>query len=536
MKQRPAITPGVMRAAPKAFFILCALLCLALLFVTTGTITDSDAAAELILGKMMAHDGHLSPYSTDWYYSTELTVFNNHLVYSLLFRLTDSFFLVRLLGSVFMCALLALSFGVLSWGAGFGAGTFWLGAGALLLPVSVAYGRIVLMHQYYTVHLMRAMVIVGMILRLYREPRCKREGLLIAVLMAVSFFSGLAGPRQLAVTGIPLTLSVLWQRVVRFEKPRRQDGWLLLSMAFIAAGYLFNSHVLAQYYRFSVHDQVTLQTFHWTQLLDGFEYLIELCGYRAGAKAMSAIGVLSVAGIFALLIMLWASVRACSERLMPGEPSPAILSRVFACAVFAVQITGHLMFGVEYPLYYIPVIVFALPSFFACIHQREGIRPRHRLLLAFVLTSMLANSLVTLHWFVKQPDNGIRYRGILFENAHIVQDLDGVKRFLYENDTMEGYATYWNANVLTEMSNGDITVNPFVIITGERMMLQNWLTSPSSRRIRGDRIFLILRKEEKAEMGYQLEGIPAIAQYEDGLFTAYVYPKGALDALLVAVP
>ena len=536
MKRRLTISPKMLRAAPKAFFILSVLICLALLVATTGKVTDSDAAAELILGKKMAHDGYLSPYSTDWYYSTELTVFNNHLVYSLLFRLTNSFYWVRLLGSIFMCALLALSFGVLSWGAGLSPSLFWLGAGSLLLPVSVSYARIVLMHQYYTVHLMRALVIVGLILRLYREPRCKRERLLIALLMVVSFFSGLAGPRQLAVTGIPLTLSVLYQRVIKVEKPRKSDGWLVLSLLFIAAGYLFNSQILSKSYRFSVHDQVILRTFHWTQLLEGFEYLIELCGFRSGAKAMSIIGVLSVAGIFSLLIMLGSSVRACSEKLMSDEPAHAALARLFACAVFTIQITGHLMFVVEYPLYYIPVIVFAIPSFFAFIHRKEGILPKHKLLLAFVLASMLANSALTLHWFVKQPDNGIRYRGILFENAHIVQDLDGVKNFLYENNAMEGYATYWNANVLSEMSNGDITVNPFVIITGEKMMLQNWLTSPSSRDIKSDRAFLILRKEEKEEMGYRLEGLTPIKQYEDELFTAYIYPKDALKPLLVVVP
>ena len=520
-----------LRIAPVAFFILCALICLVLLVTTTGKVTDSDAASELMLGKLMAHDGHLSPFSTDWYYSTELTVLNNHLIYSFLFHLTDSYYWVRVLGAVILCTLLVLSFYVLTWGAGLSSTMFFLGAGYLLLPVSVSYARIVLMHQYYTVHLMRTFVISGLILRLYREPRNRREGLIIASLLVASFFAGISGLRQLAVTGIPLAMASFYRFLFK-EKIRKADGWLLLSLIVMALGYLVNSQVLSKMYHFASFDVTTLKEFHWRNLFDGFYFVIELCGYRPGVRAISLLGVASVAGFFSAFILLFGTYRACCEKDLTDEPAKTILSRFFMAALIAMQVTGHLMYGVAYSMYYIPVVVFALPSFFAFAQRQKEPVFAHKVLLTLVMLSMLLNGVLTTHWLGFKRDDSIRYGGLDFQNVHIVQELEGATKFLDENDVYQGYATYWNSNVLNEMSNGKMTPLTININSNGDITWANWLTSPSFRRKQSDTAYLLLDKNEEKIMQEKLSTLTPVAQYEDELYSVYIYPWEVLSSLL----
>lgn len=517
------------RILPIGFFVLSMLLCLTLLVTTTGKVTDSDAASELMLGKILAEDGRLSPFSKDWFYSTELTVFNCHFMYALLFRVTDSFYWVRLLGSVILCALLVLSYGVLCKGAGLSSAAFWLGAGALLLPSSASYARIVLMHQFYTVHLMRAFVLVGLTLRLYREPRSKKEWLIIALLLIESFFSGLSGPRQLAVTGIPLAMAAFYRYLFK-DKIRRGDGWLLVSLLFIVFGYIVNNNVLSKIYRFSLYEATTLKAFNWRNLFDGFYYVIELCGYRPGVRAISILGVASVSGFFCAFILLWGTYRACCERDLTDEPAKTILSRTFMCALISIQVTGHLMYGVAYSLYYIPAIIFALPSFFAFAQRQKEPKFAHQLLLVFVMLSLLVNGALTTHWLGVKRDDSIRYEGLGFQNPNIVSDLEGVKNFLYENEAFQGYSTFWNGNVLAEMSNGKITPLAVNIHGDQTMSWVNWLTSPSYRAMQKDSAYLLLEKAEETLLKEKLAAVTPIARYEDDLYSVYILPADILSS------
>ena len=68
---------------------------------------DSDMASDMIYANLLAKEG--SFLSTSWYYSTELRIITNHLVFAPLFLLTQDWFLVRVLGSALTYALLVLS-------------------------------------------------------------------------------------------------------------------------------------------------------------------------------------------------------------------------------------------------------------------------------------------------------------------------------------------------------------------------------------------------------------------------------------------
>ena len=87
--------------------VLCVLLLILSLVMTirtawtvSTTLMDSDTSSELVLSEKLAREGGIM--SDSWVYSTELQVIDCQIIYSLLFRLTSDWSLVRFWGSVIM--------------------------------------------------------------------------------------------------------------------------------------------------------------------------------------------------------------------------------------------------------------------------------------------------------------------------------------------------------------------------------------------------------------------------------------------------
>ena len=62
-----------------------------------GDLLDSDMASDLIYARLLAQEGTF--FSPNWYYSSELRVFANHLSFTPLFLITQDWRLVRCLSS-----------------------------------------------------------------------------------------------------------------------------------------------------------------------------------------------------------------------------------------------------------------------------------------------------------------------------------------------------------------------------------------------------------------------------------------------------
>ena len=89
------------------------------------TLLDSDASSELILAEKLSREGGI--VSSSWFYSTELRVIYNQLVYAPLFRLTSDWSVVRAVGSIIIQLLLLSAYGYLAYQAGMGFLSCFLG-------------------------------------------------------------------------------------------------------------------------------------------------------------------------------------------------------------------------------------------------------------------------------------------------------------------------------------------------------------------------------------------------------------------------
>ena len=148
--------------------------------------TDSDVSSELILARLLAEEGRI--ITPNWYYSTEIRVFNTNLVFAPLFRVFDNWHTVRLCGTILLHLFLLLSAYFLCRTARI-TEMFPIVGLSLIMPFSHDYFFVVLRFPYYIPHLMVTLLVFSLI-SVFAESRGHRaKGILLLILgSALAFF------------------------------------------------------------------------------------------------------------------------------------------------------------------------------------------------------------------------------------------------------------------------------------------------------------------------------------------------------------
>ena len=200
---------------------------------------NSDHSSDLVLGHLLAEENAV--ITKNWYYSTVLKVIDINLVWALLFKLTDNWHTVRVLGSVIIYGLMLLSLHYCCRKAGMKEHFGYIGA-VLLLPVSMDYFDIVMRGVYYAATIVTALLSLGLWFAFFKAEGRKGRAWLLAAGLLISAVGGLCGPMQLVMFNIPMALAALLLCFVDREgsNPRLLVFPLLMALATVA-GYLFSS-------------------------------------------------------------------------------------------------------------------------------------------------------------------------------------------------------------------------------------------------------------------------------------------------------
>ncbi len=547
MRQKVRI-PSILSAL---FFALCGLMSLYLTYKTAGNLLDSDASSELVLARLLADTNQI--LSRDWFYSTELRVLNTQLIYMPLFKIFSDWKLVRFFGALLLQAILVLSYYFLSRQAGFSRNVFFLTGGLLLLPASTPYARIVLLHSYYVPHIAIGFFLLGLLLGFGNSE--KKKGLRIAYLvlfLLLSLLSGLGGVRQLLVTFLPLLAaafllllcsdgfrgvthaemdagSVSALRRLRTAACCREARTLYLSAAgaaFAAVGYLLNSRVLDGIYSFTNYGGMRLKNPAVGDVDPLFSALLELFGYKANAKVFSKEGIASLLGAACLVLVLLMGIYLV-VRIRRVETLPWRLLALFFVCTLVLNTAVFLLTKTTLALYYIPIFIYFVPLLAVWLGQcKRAFPPLWCGAAGLVAAVFFVNSLLITHYFVKKPqDSPIVYSGLVYTERDTVEHLTPVVGFLQDNGYTFGYANFWDANVITEMTNGQIEmVNTNI---GQQLTPYNWLMSKKLLEpgYHTGKTFVLLSavgEKSSSDAGYdwlkQGEKV-----YSDGRFSVYAY-------------
>ena len=471
----------------------------------SGKMLDSDMSSELVLGKLLADNGGI--LSTDWYYSTEVRVLNTQIVYKTLFEFTDNWGLVRYLGSLINSLILASSSAYMAYHAGLKKYIPYI-MGILLMPFSNEYFKMMLYASYYVPHVAISFVFLGMLFA-FLKSKTKKGVIIYSVLMGLlSFVSCLGGLRQLCVLFVPLFGASLLLLLLKLPKLLELERRELIHNSYIkffivslsaaligAGGYIVNQTLFRSIFSFHYFGGIKFnEEFSYEGLIRVITGFTDLMGSDAftGSKWDTFIAIASMF-LFILVITAMFSLIIRHNKIKDSE----LIITLYSLLGFLVMVTIYTTTNFEYTRrYLLPNFIFFVPLLtiyvkYICPKKLTdnmlGIK-----LVRFGVAALLFFILTVNSFSVITVYNNYRPTRKLGEAAEIIM----------MHDCYEGYATFWNANVMTELTNGKIEVRTWYSnepVT-ELDRYHNWLhVKDFGEEEHEGKIFLLFTKQEYNE-------------------------------------
>lgn len=483
------------------------------------SLLDSDMASEMVLASILNEEGGI--LTSSWRYSTELRVFCQQLLFKLgLWVFPRNWHAARVLAQGLLSALAAVSCLYFARGASLRKSAPWI-AGALLLPVSFWQMFHCVFGGFYYVHMIFVMLSMGLVLRLAAPaPSRARAAVRILALGAVAFASGLNGVRILMNLYAPLFVAavvLLAWRVLR--APLGPVPLRVPQLRFWAAGawgavcslggYLVNSRYLALSHQFSDQTQRECTCLDLGRLLKTWSHFLALFGYPGDEEAikltgtvplLSAEGVLGALGLLLAVALVAGVAHLVARRGELCFSHGALVATLLAClavdgAVFAFT-NDTIGINGSYWLPVLPLAFAALAAEAETLPLRAGLSRRG---LALVLAvCVLGVSVGTTLSFVKQPPRG---------DPH----LETVCDWLVDNGYTQGYASFWYANVMTELSDGAIEM--WDVDDLGRMNVHRWLQKLDHTEPPQGEVFLLVDPSVDMQALPYLDAVELV--YED---------------------
>lgn len=482
---------------------------------------DSDMSSELVLSHLLRQEHKI--VTQDWFYSTELRVFNIHWAFTPLFFLFDNWLKVRQIGTFIVLALMVLSCLYFCWQAGIRQ-LFPLIAAVMMTPVSDAYFRILLLTISYPPYITATFFTMGLLFRYMKTP-CRRTRVIqLMIITAFAVLLGTNGLRQLLILYLPLFLGALLLAVLR--SPARQGdtlpeldlatGRMLFgsTAALLGAGigWQINAKVLRHIYHYTSQEGVQFKAFEGTRLERLLTGWLESFGYQDSGYITSTNLFYNVFCFLALLVLICAFVSLV--RRPQDYTLPEKLIYVMALIAFVIYHGLYLFTDmVYYTRYNIPIVVLMMPVAMDYLYRLPRCRFWRGACIGMMAALLLwcGNDYYTKLWPRNMTSN--------HEEAVAALRVAGYT---------EGYATFWNGNIMVELSNGafDIRVwNP-----GEELQdpdnVYQWLqeTDHVDTHPEGP-VFVFLERHELQDILGEHTLDKGTVEFENENYIAYGYPS-----------
>lgn len=425
-------------------FILLTLVTASRIFIRG--IVDADMASELVLCRQLFEERSL--LSANWYYSTEIRVLGNQLIFTPLFALFSSWQMIRFVGTVLLHALLVVSYLFMAkclklgrWSPAF--------AGLILLPISGEYFYFVLYGAFYLPYIITSFFVLGLLF--YKPAKKVRQRVATLALAMLSFCAGLNGMRQLLVLFVPLFLSTLLYTFQVFDRCANKEsrstalrplGLSTLSLLLSVIGAGVNQVIFTRIYHFQTFGNVTYTQFSFESLGRVLQGILSAFGYQAGGLLFGADTLYNGACAMLVLVFIIALYGLLRHR-STLRTSKAILVYFFVCALCTftlLYVFTNMSYAVRYSM---PILVFAFPIIQIYLNDISCSKTLRNTLIGMLVLSLCASTALLYRYNLQSAQPHER---------KVVTDL------LVKEGCSAGYATFGNANILTEYSDGALDV------------------------------------------------------------------------------
>lgn len=490
------------------------------------SLMDSDMASEILLAKECWLEKSLFPIG--WHYSTEIRLINTQLISAPIFIFTNNWIIVKTLTVIIVCALYSLSLLFLL--NQLEIKQTWIKLLCCLLvfsPWSFLVWKYVLYGSYYIPHIAISFIYIGLFISLIRNQNTpKKQKIYSYLFWFFAFYSGLSSIRYIIYFVFPVAAVMNYYAITNlsknhlefnFKKYFIEDKNIFYStfgLVLSGFGYLFNTFILAHFYSFSNFNTTAFRTIGDVKLVDFYAGLMDLLGYKNEVSVLTPCGLsdllLYVALVF-FFICLFISINKKSKLDYYKKLFLIISVVMFAFDSFVYIKTEYII------RYFLLLIPYIIPCFAIFISNDEISILKKYILGVSLSVCLLTNSFYTFETVI---------------NTSYTKDKTKVTQFLKDNNLNFGYATFWNANVFTYLSNGQIELaNLYRKDINDNNYLQdeydydNWLT-PKRYYKKDDstkNVFLLIDSHEY-ELNYERNVIKnGKLIYEDDYYKVYLY-------------
>lgn len=488
------------RLFPWIFLIAAYCITMLVLCLHGRAYIDSDMASEMILSDILNKEGGL--LTTQWWYSTELQVFCLQIFYRIgLLIFPHHWYAARMLGQALFMLALILSYLYMARGLGLRNSGVW-GAAALACPFGAWYLWYGPFGGYYLPYMILLLLGFGVMLRLMKPAGKRRRIAQWLFLLATSAASGLNGLKGLMGFFVPMMLAVLVALGLQWHtSPERcpdKEKCLTVAavLALLVAGgaYAFNSVYLTATHTYASYNDRLWNTLDFATLANKWMDFLSLFGYpvdsflKGEVKLFSLEGILSAFSVLIAGAIVFSLVRLLfrwKELDSVQRVAPLLLTSVCVVQGVVFACTGDVQSAnASYWLTSMPLVFPVLQLEGETEHFR--VRFTRRMAAIAFCVCFVATSISSTRQFFQQ---GYRV------NPHLEEVCD----WLQEQGYTQGYATFWNGNVLTEWSDGQIEM--WVANDFNTMQPYQWLQKTSHAQPPEGKIFLLTTRDELGTMG-----------------------------------
>ena len=476
---------------------------------------NSDMAAEMIFSKLLAEEGSWIA-SSNWYYSTEFRVLYTQLVMVPLHHILTDWQIIRVITNVIFYGLMLASFVFVCKPLRIKKRNMWMCALALFVPVSEAVMTHLQMGNTYMSHVILCFVTFGLFLRLSKKDQNGRKSLNVVYVVsfaALCVILGVSGVRYLLDLLVPLVItSAIFVMGSRAFKVFRQEPniehfialcklerlkYFFVSIAGMilgGIGYLINALFISKIYSFQTYDTTNFVVIRDGVFLDRVQKalgeLLQMFGYIENRAFLSLRGLITFLAFVMIVTLGYVWTKSMRYSLVPGavEDEPIEQEhRKFTVLFAGVSFVLHLFVFIfttstMVDRYFIPIAIFFLLT--VAIYMEWERLAFDRVVVCLVLGASLALAGVkTYYSFVTNDKNADRY---------------DMAEYLVEEGYTFGYASYWNSNIMTEVSDGALEMAN--LWTMESLEDFRWSSKMSSYEAKEGKVFLIAGADEFAAL------------------------------------
>jgi hypothetical protein len=507
-------------------FISASLLCIAIIVYKYGNNwIDSDDSSEMMLSKLLAEENKL--VSAKWYYSTELRLVYQQLFMMPLFKIFDNWRLVRALTVPLNLIVLLVSYAFMMTRMKIASKWIMLTSLFLVIPINFDYWDIVIFGGYYIFFLAMFFCLLGLffILSDGENPEAKSRKPIFALFCVLSLIQGISGVRAPMDIQAPLILTSLFiYRFARcFNRVKTKHAVNLALISLVLCGFGYGLNFTLRFF-FKFHSYAGLRTADlngsfFQKLGDILLNIIAFLGYAANSKIFSPDGAFSLLSVGLSIFIIVLSIKIISRYVKKNVNDDAPFSpHIFMLLFFIVSAIYHifLFFFLDQGIttrYFIPILIFYIPLIAILFNRMKDSFSYRNASFIVMLTAMiiLGNSAMKFHQIIRTDVNSIRY---------------GYINYLKQHNLHFGFATFWNADVTTELTNGAVEIAGLLIF-GARPVKYDWLkpVKYDDPSYYSGETFLLLSGEEWGELKNTEKFVENQPVYEDNHFIILTYPS-----------